>query len=78
MMDIKKVLLQCFITSLIKKTFAMRANKLAGSGIKSKNSSNKELAEELHKPIIRKSKKKKSTLTFYRHILYAHLFGVLN
>ena len=33
--------------------------------------SNKELAEELHKPIIKKIKKKKSTLIFYRQ------FGVL-
>ena len=56
MMDIKEVLLQRFIHFLIKKTSV--------SGIKSKNISNKKLAEELHKPIIRKLIKK-STLTFY-------------
>ena len=39
--------------------------KTSGSNIKNKNILNKELAEELHKPIIRKFKKKKSTLTFY-------------
>ena len=33
---------------------------------KNENISNKELAEELHKPIIRKFKKKKITLIFYR------------
>ena len=33
--------------------------KASGSGIKNKNISNKELAEELHKPIIRKFKKRK-------------------
>ena len=33
---------------------AMRANKFTSSGIKSENMSNKELAEELHKLIIRK------------------------
>ena len=32
----------------------MRANKFTSSGIKSENMSNKELAEELHKLIIRK------------------------
>ena len=33
---------------------AARANKFTGSGIKSENMLNKELAEELHKLIIRK------------------------
>ena len=51
-MDIKEVLLQWFVNFLIKKT-------TSGSGIKNENFSNKELAEELHKPIIRKSKKRK-------------------
>ena len=36
------------------------------SGIKNENISNKELAKELHKPIIRKFDKKKSALIFYR------------
>ena len=42
MMDIKQVLLQWFINFLIKET--------SGSGIKNEIISNKELAEELHKP----------------------------
>ena len=33
--------------------------KTSGSGIKNENILNKELAEELHKPIIRKFKKRK-------------------
>ena len=43
----------------------------SSSSIKSMNISNKELDEELHKPIIRKFKKKK-----YTHLLYA-IFEVL-
>ena len=49
-----------------KETSATRANKFAGSGIKNENMSNKELAEKLHKPIIRKFLKNESTHTFYR------------
>ena len=45
-MDIKMDLLQWSKTFLIKKT--------SGSGIKNENISNKELAEKLHKLIIRK------------------------
>ena len=37
-------------------------------GIKNENISNKELAEEIHKPVIRKFNKK-STFTFYRKCL---------
>ena len=40
--------------------------KTSGSGIKNENVSNKELAEELHKPITREFNKKKSMFTFYR------------
>ena len=36
-----------------KKASATRANKFAGSSIKSENISNKELAEEMHKLIIK-------------------------
>ena len=43
-------LFQWFITFLIKKA--------SGSGIKNENISNKELAEELHKPIIKKINKR--------------------
>ena len=48
-MDIKEVLLQWFINFLTKKPLL----------VKNGNISNKELAEELHKPIIRKFKKRK-------------------
>ena len=47
MMHINVNLFQWSIDFLIKK-------KNSGSGIKNENISNKELAEELHKPIIRK------------------------
>ena len=43
--------------------------KTSGSGIKNENMLNKSLAEELHKPMIRKLEKKKSKLTFYRQYL---------
>ena len=43
-------------------------NKSAGSGIKNENISNKELAEELEKPIIRKIKKRKIQSTFIDNI----------
>ena len=45
----------------------MCANKFFGKGIKNENMSNKELAEELQNPIIRKIKK--SILSFYRKYL---------
>ena len=53
-MSIKGVLVQSFVKSLIKKT--------SGSGIKSENLSDQQLAEELHKPTIRTFKKKKYTI----------------
>ena len=40
----------------------------SGGTVKNENISKKELAEELHKPIIRNFKKK-STLNFYRQYL---------
>ena len=45
-MDIKEVLLECFINFLIKKT--------SGSDMKNENISNNELTEKSPKPIIRK------------------------
>ena len=51
MMDINLGLLQRSIDSLIKNTF--------GGTIKNENMSNKELAEEIHKPINRKFNKRK-------------------
>ena len=53
-MDINVDLLQWFITS--------------GSGIKNENISNKELAEELHKPISRNFYKRKEHLLFIGNI----------
>ena len=38
------------------------------STVKNENVSNKELDEELHKPIIRKFKKSKSIPNFYKNI----------
>ena len=51
MMDNKEVLLQWFIIFFNKRTSC--------SGIKNENTSNKQLAEELHKPIIVKFNKRK-------------------
>ena len=45
-----------------------RKNKIVLCGIKNENISNKELAEELYKPIIRKSKKKKVHSSFIDNI----------
>ena len=56
-MDIKEDWLQCFINFLMKKT--------SGGAIRNEIRSNKELIEELHKPVIRKLKKKEK---------YAYLF----
>ena len=47
--------------------------KTSGSGIKNENISNKELAEELHKPIIRKFKKRKVHSAFIDNIWGANL-----
>ena len=57
---------QCVLVSMVYK-FLHR--KTSGSGIKNENISNKELAEELHKPIIRKFKKTIRILIFYRQYL---------
>ena len=56
--------------ALPSKTLAMRAtqNKFADSGIKNENISNKESAEELHKLIIRKFKKRKVHSPFIDNI----------
>ena len=47
--------------------------KSSGSGIKNEIISNKELAEELHKPIIRKFKKRIVRLPFIDNICGANL-----
>ena len=59
-MDIKEVLLQQFIDFLIKKT--------SGSGIKTENMSDLQLAEQLHEPIIRKFNKRKVQSPFIDNI----------
>ena len=67
-MDINVELLQRFINFLIKKT--------SDVAIKSKIISNKELAEELHKPIIIKSKKRQVYSPFVDNVLGADLIGM--
>ena len=49
-----------------KKSALLPDKSASGSDIKNKNMSEKQLEEELHKPIIRKFKKRKSTLNFHR------------
>ena len=60
MIDVNADLLQWFINSLIKKS--------SGRDIKNENVSNKKLAEELHKPITRKLKKRKVHSSFIDNI----------
>ena len=68
MMSIKGVLLQWFIIFFDKKT--------SGSDIKNENFSNKELAEELHKPIIRKFNTRIVHLSFIDNIWGADLIDM--
>ena len=65
MMDINLGLLQRSIDSLIKNTF--------GGTIKNENMSNKELAEEIHKPINRKFNKRKVYSSYMDNIQDADL-----
>ena len=60
MIDVNADFLQWFINSLIKKS--------SGRDIKTENVSNKKLAEELHKPITRKFKKRKVHSSFIDNI----------
>ena len=60
MMGINVDLLQWSLNYLINKTF--------GSGIRNENISNRELAKELYKPIIRKFKKRKVHSPFIDNI----------
>ena len=48
------------------------------STVKNENMSNNKLAAELHKPIVRKFKKKKSTLIFYRQCLGCWFYRYAN
>ena len=60
MMGINVDLLQWSLNYLINKTF--------GSGIRNENISNRELAKELYKPVIRKFKKRKAHSPFIDNI----------
>ena len=68
MMDINRVLFQWFY-----KVFDV---KIAGGAVKNENMSNKELAEQLHKPIIRKCQKRKLYLLFIDNIWGADFVDV--
>ena len=68
MMDINRVLFQWFY-----KVFDI---KIAGGAVKNENMSNKELAEQLHKPIIRKFQKRKLYLLFIDNIWGADFVDV--
>ena len=61
MRDVNADLLQWPINLLMKKS--------CGSGIINEKISNQQLAEKLHKSIIKKIEEKKSTLTFHRQYL---------
>ena len=65
MMDIKGILPQWFIKFLIKR--------LWGGAVKNEIVENKELAEELHKPFIRKFKKRKVQSSIINNIWRADL-----
>ena len=65
MMDINLGLLQRSVDSPIKNTF--------GGTIKNENMSNKELAEEIHKPVIRKFNKRKVHSSYMDNIQDADL-----
>ena len=58
------------LASMVYKFFDKKAS---GSGIKNENMSSKELAEELHKPIIRRFKKRKVHSSFINNIWGADL-----
>ena len=73
MIDIRGLLLQWFINFVIKFFFATRVNKFANGAVKTKTMSNKELPEQLHKPIIKKFKKRKLYSPFIDNICGADL-----
>ena len=56
-----------------KKSSVMPTNKFTGSNIKNENMSDQQLAEELHKPIIRKLQKRKVHSPFIDNIWVADL-----
>ena len=72
-MDINVDLHQWPINLLIKKSSDGAATLANKSAVKNENTSNKELAEELHKPIIRKFNKRKVHSPFLDYIWGAYL-----
>ena len=64
MVNIKGVLLQWFLSFLIKKSGLVANKSASGGDIKNENISNQDLAEELHKLIIRKCNERKTHATF--------------
>ena len=56
-----------------KKSALLTDKSASGSGIKNENILNKELAEELHKPLIKKFKKRKVQTSFIDNIWGANL-----
>ena len=61
---------QCGLASM---TYKFSDKSTFGNGIKNENTSNKELVEELHKPIVRKFKKRKIHSPFINNICGADL-----
>ena len=84
MLDIIVNFFQQFMNIFIKnslwfawsETLATRYNPASGSSIINQNILNKELAPELHKPIIRKSKKRKIRSPFTDNICGADLANI--
>ena len=72
MMDVKGVLLQWFVIF-----FFFLIKKLLVEQLKNENVSNKELAKELHKPIIKKFKKRKVHSSFIDNIWGTDLADML-
>ena len=68
MMDINVDFLQWFMKLLIKVLQVVPLHLQKKSGVKKENFSNKELAEELHKPIIRKFRKRTAHSSFIGNI----------
>ena len=75
-MDINLVLLQWSINFLIKENSDGATTLANKSSIKNELISNKELAEELHKPIIRKFEKRKVYSLFLDNISGEDLAGI--
>ena len=73
MMDINVDFLQWFMKLLIKVLQVVPLHLQKKSGVKKENFSNKELAEELHKPIIRKFRKRTAHSSFIGNIWSANL-----